>query len=66
MPKPIREARLGFALTGVLLGSLVSVVDPAGHHFDVPDVVTRAVKGLLLCATVIMVILALRQLRRSA
>lgn len=65
MRRPVREARFGFAFAGVVFGSLVSVVDPAGHHFDVPAAVTGAVKGLLLCAAVVMVIVALRQLRRS-
>jgi hypothetical protein len=66
MPKPIREARLGFALTATTLGLLVSVVDPAGRLFNLPDAVTGPVKGLLLCAAAVMAIFAVRQLRRFA
>jgi hypothetical protein len=66
MPKTIREARLGFALTATTLGLLVSIIDPAGRRFNIPVSMTGAVKGLLLGATVVMLILAFRQLRRSA
>jgi len=66
MLKPIQDARLGFAFAATTLGILVSVVDPADRLFNLPDVVTGTVKGILLCAAAVMAIFAVRQLKRSA
>lgn len=61
-----REVRIGFAIIGMILGSLVSLVDPVGRHFDLSEPTTSLVKGLLLACSVLMVILAIRQLKQSA
>jgi len=66
MPKPIQDARLGFAFAATTLGLLVSVVDPASRLFNLPDAVTGTVKGVLLCSAAVMAIFAVRQLKRSA
>ena len=61
-----REVRIGFAITGMILGLLVSLVDPVGRHFDVSEATTRLLKGMLLACSVLMVMLAIRQIRQSA
>ena len=61
-----REARTGFAMTGMLLGFLVPLVDPVGRQFDVSEATTSLAKGLLLACSVLMVMLAIRQIRQSA
>ena len=66
MPKLTREARPGVAFTGVGCGLLGSTIGPIGQHFGVSDGVTGAIQALLICSAVVLAILAVRQLRRSA
>ena len=61
-----REVRFGFAMTGTILGLLVSLVEPLGRHFYVSEATTSLVKGIVLACSVIMVMLAIRQFKKSA
>jgi len=61
-----REVRIGFAITGTILGLLVSLIDPVGRHFDVSEATTSLLKGMLLACSVLMVMLAIRQFKQSA
>lgn len=60
-----REVRIGFAMTGMMLGLLVSLVDPVGRHFDISEATTSWAKGMLLACSVLMVMLAIRQFKQS-
>lgn len=60
-----REVRMGYAVIATILGLLVSLVDPIGRQFHVPEATTSLVKGLLLACSVLMVMLAVRHFKRS-
>lgn len=61
-----REVRIGFAMTGMILGFVVPLVDPVGRYFDVSEATTSLAKGMLLACSVLMVIFAIRQIKESA